>query len=99
MRHCGLWRELRISSQIPLEGARKFGFVPSRRRAKYFVSVVIFASRCAWIRRRRKFYFSDAAFVNFASSVGDALTERKFKRLNRKVARIKFAHSSLRDKI
>ena len=90
---------LEISSQIPLERVHKFRFASSRRRAKYFVSVAIFASRRALIRRRRKFYFSATASVNFANSVGDAVTERKFKRLNRKVARIKFTSSSLRDKI
>ncbi len=89
---------LEISSQIPLEGARKFRFALSRRRAKYFVSVAIFASRRAWIRRRRKFYFSAAAFVNFASSVGNAATERKFKRLNRKATRIKLARRARKIK-
>ena len=90
-RYYGLWRELRISSQIPLGGARKFRFAPSRRRAKYFISVAIFASRRALIRRRRKFYFSAATFVNFASSAGNTAIERKFKSLNRKATRIKFA--------
>ena len=67
-------------------------FVSSYRDgARRFISVAIFASRRALIRRRRKFYFSAATFVNFASSAGNTATERKFKSLNRKATRIKFA--------
>ena len=91
-RYYRLWRELRLKfiANRLWSSRAKFCFVVSRWPRR-FISVAIFASRRAWIRRRRKFYFSAAAFVNFASSVGNAATERKFKRLNRKATRIKLA--------